>query len=309
MSVVWVPYAEWPAQLELPGDVRVDVFDGISAPPSSIGDVEFYVLPYMGGEDNGRLMARMTSLRVAQSLSAGVDTILRHLPEGVTFCNARGVHDASTAELAVALTLAVLRGFPAFVRAAEQGQWAPALRPSLADRRVLLVGYGAVGQAIERRLAGFECDVRRVARHSRDATDGGGAVSAYDDLPVLLADAEVVILTVPLTEDTRGMVDAEFLAALPDGALLVNVARGSVVNTDALLAETSSGRLMAALDVTDPEPLPADHPLWSVPNVLVVPHVGGNTTAYPPRALRLVREQLHRHFAREPLVNVITGTY
>ncbi len=309
MTVVWVPYADWPDQLDLPARTTVRVFDGTGDPPAGIEDVVFYVLPYMGAEDNGRLMAQMTSLQVAQSLSAGVETIRPYVPTGVTFANARGVHDASTAELAVGLMLASLRGVPEYVRAAERAAWAPSQHRSLADRRVLLVGYGAVGAAVERRLQGFECEVRRVARRSRPASDNSPQVSSYDDLPELLSWAEVVVLTVPLTDETRGMVDAGFLAAMPDGALLVNVARGPVVDTDALVTETSNGRLSAALDVTDPEPLPAGHPLWSHPSVLVVPHVGGATDAFPSRALRLVREQIHRHLAGEPLANVITGTY
>jgi phosphoglycerate dehydrogenase-like enzyme len=101
------------------------------------------------------------------------------------------------------------------------------------------------------------------------------------------------------------MVDAAFLARMRDGALLVNVARGAVVDTDALLGELSTGRLQAALDVTDPEPLPADHPLWRAPGLLLTPHVGGNTSAFLPRALRLVREQLRRHVAGEPLANIV----
>jgi phosphoglycerate dehydrogenase-like enzyme len=248
-------------------------------------------------------MARMPSLRVAQTLTAGVDDVRPLVPAGVTLCNARGVHDASTAELAVALVLASLRGIPDFVRSAERGEWDGGRRDSLADRTVLLVGYGAVGQAVERRLAGFECDVRRVARRGRDG------VQPFDALPALLPQADVVVLTVPMTDETRGMVDAGFLSRMRDGALLVNVARGPVVRTDDLLAEVASGRLRAALDVTDPEPLPADHPLWACPGVLISPHVGGNTTAFMPRAMRLVSEQLRRYVEGRPLRNVITADY
>jgi phosphoglycerate dehydrogenase-like enzyme len=225
------------------------------------------------------------------------------LPEGVTLCNARGVHDASTAELAVGLALASLRGLPGYVRAADRGEWAHDTLPSLADRRVLIVGYGSVGTAVEARLAGFECEVRRVARRARDG------VEPFAALPSLLPWAEVVILTVPMTDETRGLADARFLAAMPDGALLVNVSRGPVVVTGDLLAECVAGRLSAALDVTDPEPLPADHPLWTCPGVVISPHVGGDTTAFLPRARRLVAEQLRRYRAGEPLANVITSAY
>jgi phosphoglycerate dehydrogenase-like enzyme len=224
-------------------------------------------------------------------------------PAGVTLCNARGVHDASTAELAVALVLASQRGIPDFVRDAQRGRWAGDRRESLADRTVLVVGHGSVGQAVESRLAPFECTVRRVARRARDE------VAGFSELPSLLPHADVVVLTVPMTDETRGMVDAAFLGAMKDGALLVNVARGAVVVTDDLLAEVSTGRLRAALDVTDPEPLPPDHPLWALPNVLVSPHVGGNTSAFLPRARRLVVDQLRRHAAGEPLRNVISADY
>ncbi len=297
---LWVPYADWPDALDLPAGVEVDVYDGHGAPPTS--PVEMYVLPYMAGAAPAQLMADLPTLRVAQTLTAGIDDVRPHVPEGVTLCNARGVHDASTAELALALVLAAQRGIPDHVRAAGQGEWAHDTRPSLADRRVLLVGYGSVGAAVEARLAGFECDVRRVALRAR------AGVEPYESLPSLLPWAEVVVLTVPMTDETRGLVDAAFLAALPDGALVVNVARGPVVVTDDLVAELATGRLRAALDVTDPEPLPPGHPLWSS-GALISPHVGGNSTAFQPRARRLVAEQVARYVAGEPLANVITAAY
>lgn len=302
MSVrVWVPYP-WLAD-DLPSGVAADLYDGTGAPPPSMADVEFYVLPYMQGIEPARLMSRMPRLKVAQTLTAGVDGLAPLLPPGVTLCNAKGVHDASTAELAVALVLAAQRGIPDFVRAAADGRWDGRRRESLADRTVLILGYGSVGAAVERRLAGFECTVVRVARHARDGVHG------LADLPHLLPRADVVVVTVPMTAETTGLVDARFLAALPDGALLVNVSRGAVVVTEDLRRETSSGRLRAALDVTDPEPLPPDHPLWRDRNVLISPHVGGNTSAFPPRAARLVADQLRRYVDGEPLHNVVTGDY
>jgi phosphoglycerate dehydrogenase-like enzyme len=299
---VWLPYAEWAE--DMPPGVDVDVYDGAGAAPSTTDDVELYVIPYMSpSREPLTVMRSMPSLRVAQTLTAGVDSFLAHVPEGVTLCNARGVHDASTAELAVALVLASLRGLPDFVRAQDRGEWASQLHPSLADRTVLIVGYGSVGAAVEARLAGFECTVLRVARGARDG------VAGLSDLADLLPRADVVVLTVPMTDETVGLVDASFLASMRDGALLVNVARGPVVVTDALLAELRGGRLLAALDVTDPEPLPAGHPLWSAPGLLLSPHVGGNTSTFLPRARRLVAEQVRRHCAGEPLLNVIDGDY
>ena len=306
---VWVPFGQ--SAKDLPEGLVADVFTGLDldAPggiPESIDEVEFFVLPYMFVNAHPELMARMPRLKVAQTLTAGYENVLPFVPEGVTLCNARGLHDASTAELAVTLTLSALRGIPRYVRQAERGDWSPAYEDdvdavddALADKTVLILGYGSIGSAIERRLAGFEVELLRVARTARDG------VHAFTEIDALLPQADVVIVIVPATEETRGMVDEPFLARMKDGALLVNVARGVVVRTEALMAECASGRLRAAMDVTDPEPLPADHPLWQTPNVLITPHVGGASTAFLPRALRLIDAQLRRFAAGEELENVV----
>ncbi|PBC76265.1 phosphoglycerate dehydrogenase-like enzyme [Streptomyces sp. TLI_235] len=287
--------------------VPVVVWDGHGEAPSQqvLDTVEFFVIPYTPAAAALPLLPRMPRLRAVQSLSAGVDDLLPAVPAGVALCNARGVHDTSTAELAVTLVLASLRGVPGFVRAQDAGVWRGGPSASLADRTVLVVGYGSIGAAVEERLVPFECELLRVARSARTAARG--PVHALESLPELLQAADVVVLTVPLTEHTRGLVDTRFLAAMRDGALLVNVARGAVVDTDALLAELQRGRLGAALDVTDPEPLPHDHPLWRAPNTLISPHVGGNSAAFLPRAMRLIRAQVGRFLAGEPLENVVAG--
>jgi len=286
----------------LPAELDVLRWDADGVPdPDVLDRVELYVMPYTFARITGDVIGRMPRLLVVQTLTAGYEHVLPYLPDGVMLCNARGVHDASTAELAVALTLASLRRIPEFVRAQQREEWAFGMYDALADKTVLIVGYGAVGAAVERRLVPFECDVLRVARTARDG------VAGFDALPSLLGRVDVVILTVPLTDQTRRLVDAEFLGAMRDGTLLVNVARGGVVDTDALLAELSTGRLRAALDVTDPEPPPPGHPLWSAPGLLISPHVGGSTTAFEPRARRLLRAQLERFAAGEPLANVVVN--
>lgn len=286
----------------LPAELDVLRWDADGVPdPDVLDRVELYVMPYTFARITGDVIGRMPRLLVVQTLTAGYEHVLPYLPDGVMLCNARGVHDASTAELAVALTLASLRRIPEFVRAQQREEWAFGMYDALADKTVLIVGYGAVGAAVERRLVPFECDVLRVARTARDG------VAGFDALPSLLGRVDVVILTVPLTDQTRRLVNAEFLAAMQDGTLLVNVARGGVVDTDALLAELSTGRLRAAVDVTDPEPPPPGHPLWSAPGLLISPHVGGSTTAFEPRARRLLRAQLERFAAGEPLANVVVN--
>ncbi|MDQ4055138.1 MAG: 2-hydroxyacid dehydrogenase [Actinomycetota bacterium] len=300
--LVWLPFD--PAELgDPPAGLRYEVVDPTRQVPGSVNEVSYYVAPYRMGPEIGEVIPRMTRLEVVQTLSAGVDNVRSLVPEGVTLCSGRGIHDSSTAELALTLVLSSLRGIPEFVRAHDRHEWKPQWRPALADKRVLLVGHGAVGQAIEARLLPFETTVTRVARTARDG------VHAIDDLPDLLPDADVVLLIVPLTDQTRGLVDAEFLSRMKDGALLVNLARGAVVDTDALSAALHTGRITAAVDVVDPEPLPADHPLWTAPGLLISPHVGGASSAMWPRAHRLVRDQLHRYAAGEPLWNVMTGSY
>lgn len=266
---------------------------------TALDEVTFYVPEYMGGVDTITVVADMPNLRVVQLLTAGFDNVLPHLPAGVTLCNAGGVHDASTAELAVGLMIASLRGLDDYARAMPSGSWDDGNRTSLADRRVLVIGAGGIGRALRARLEPFETEVALVGRSARQG------VESAERLPELLPWADVVVLAVPLNDATKGMVDSAFLARMRDGALLVNVARGAVVDTDALLAEVTAGRLRAAVDVTDPEPLPPDHPLWQLPGVLISPHVGGNSSAFLPRARRLVASQLERYSRGEPLAHVV----
>jgi phosphoglycerate dehydrogenase-like enzyme len=301
VTAVWVAKPEIAAALEDLSDVTVDLYDGTGAPPGTIDDVEFYVPVLFPAPSSLEIMARMPRLQVVQLQTAGVDHARPYLPAGVTLCNARGAHDAGTAEWIVGAIIASRHEFPEFARAQQEGRWDYHQTETLTDARVLIVGYGSIGAALERRLEPFEVDIVRVARRAR------AGVHAIGDLPELLPDADVVVLLVPSTPETKGLADAEFLARMKDGALLVNAARGSVVDTPALLAE--AGRLRAALDVTTPEPLPPEHPLWRAPGVFITPHVGGSTPAATRRIARLVRDQYGRYASGAPLRNVITGPY
>lgn len=285
---------------EVPDDVEFVQWDMTG--PSPVPAADIVVPPYMGS--TGKL-AHLDSIttRLVQSQSIGYDGVDKALPPGHVFANAATVHETSTAELTLALILASQRGIPDFVRAAEQGRWAPARHESLADRTVLLLGYGGVGQATEARLLPFETNVVRVA--SRARTDERGPIHGIDELPALLPTADIVVVGVPLSPATTGLVDDAFLEQMPDDALLVNIARGKVVDTDAMLKHATSGRLRFALDVTDPEPLPEGHPLFALPNVLISPHVGGASTAMLPRMARLLRKQIERMLRGDEPVNVV----
>jgi phosphoglycerate dehydrogenase-like enzyme len=301
---IWVPDQEiLDAVADIDG-VEPLIYDGRSdAVPGDPAEVEVYVPPFVATPRSREILAAMTNVRLVQLQVAGVDTFLPLLRDGMVLCNARGVHDASTAEWVVGGIIAAQREFPGFARAQTEGRWDWHMTDALTDRTVMIIGYGSVGAAIERRLVPFETEIVRVARTARD---GVHPVSA---LPELLPDADVVVLIVPSTTATTGMVGKAFLACMKDDALLVNAARGTVVDTDALLDELTARRLRAVLDVTDPEPLPEGHPLWSAPGVFITPHVGGSTPASRRRAVALVREQVRRYAAGEPLRNVITGDY
>lgn len=285
----------------VPPGVDIEVVDATEGLPDSVGDVEFYVPAYRFSRKVVTAIDQMPNVKVVQTLTAGTDHLAPHLREGLTLCNAVGVHDAATSELAVGMMIGAQRRFADLVRAQDRGEWDMQMASSLADRKVLIIGAGSIANAIRRRLDGFECEVTLVGRTARDGVRG------VAELAELLPGAEIVVLIVPITDETRGLVDREFLAAMPDNALLVNVARGPVVVTDDLVAELRAGRLRAALDVTDPEPLPHDHPLWSAPGVFITPHIGGASSALWPRAHKLVSSQLRRYVAGEPLEYVVHG--
>ncbi|MGA4726457.1 2-hydroxyacid dehydrogenase [Micromonospora taraxaci] len=306
---VWIPHqAGLNLMGELPPDVTVEVFEHADRMPSDPADVRVWVPPFLGGSDGTALLRDLPDAAVVQLLSAGADAWAGRTPPGVTLCDARGVHDPSTAEWVVTAILAQLRAFPAFVRAQAERRWAydgNTPTDELTGKRVLIVGAGSIGTAVRDRLAPFEVSFTLVARSARPEQ----GVYGVEELPRLLPDADVVVVIVPLTDQTRGLIDKDFLAAMPDGALLVNAARGPVAHTEALVAELATGRIAAALDVTDPEPLPADSPLWAMPNVLLTPHVAGSVRGLLPRAYRLVGDQVRRFAAGQPLINTVVDGY
>ncbi|MCZ2526464.1 2-hydroxyacid dehydrogenase [Streptomyces sp. NPDC059637] len=302
MITVWLPTAESEALMGgLPAGFRADVWTGGPELPASADTVEVVVPPY-GLTDAGlSRLAELPRLRLVQLESAGVEWIRPHVPDGVVLCNARGAYDRAVAEWVTGVVLAHLLRLPRFEQARRDERWDYTQTDSLEGKRVLLVGHGSLGAAVSPALAGFGARITAVARRPREGVHG------VEELPGLLPEADIVVLLLPLTPATAGLVDASFLGRMRDGALLVNAGRGGLVVTEDLVAELRGGRLYAALDVTAPEPLPAGHPLWSAPGLLLTPHTAGSNGTPPARAMALAKAQLVRYAAGEPLVNVIGG--
>lgn len=266
-------------------------------------DVEVLVLG-PGFDDLPALFKQLPRLKFVQSFSAGVDHLLPHIPPGVILCSAVGVHDVAVSEWVMAVILAMGRRLPEFLDAQHRGEWNRDLADPIEDlegKTVMVLGYGGVGRALASRLGPFGARVVGVAQHARDDAE------SVDALPRLLPEADIVVNLLPSAPDTQKFVDGKFLARMKPGALFVNAGRGRTVDTDALLESLRAGHIRAALDVTDPEPLPADHPLWRAPNLLITPHVAGTVTAWEARAYRSAGEQIHRYAAGQPLLGVRTG--
>ena len=282
----------WDMQAPLPSEVAAKVNLAI------IGH-------YWEGKFDWNLLKTLPNLQIVQLPSAGYEHAAPFVPPGVTLCNGRGVHSAETAELAVGLILAMQRGIADAREHQRNHQWVFTHLDSLADRRVIIVGNGSVGQALAARLKPFEVEIKMVAREA-EANSNGTLVYPVKELVELVENADIVALAVPANAETYHLIDDEILTAMPDGALLVNVARGTIVDQQALLKHLQAGRLRAALDVTTPEPLPPDDPLWDAPNVLITPHQGGNTNAGYSRFGDLVQRQINHLVSNEPLENVVT---
>jgi len=289
------------------GDVPsgIDVLEWEMTGPPPTDPIDIVVPPYMGTV-NALTHLEGAHVRLVQGLSNGYDGVKEALPPNMVFANAASVHETSTSELVMALILASQRGIPDFVRAAAKARWAPGWYQSLADRTVLIVGYGGIGKALERRLLPFETNVVRVARSER--ADERGTIYGFASLKELLPSADIVVVCVPLTSETNHLVDNAFLSLMREGALFVNVSRGPVADPAALLTHASSGRLRLALDVTDPEPLPDGHPLFALDNVLISPHIGGATSAALPRMSRLIHVQIDRMLNGDEPLNVVLRT-
>jgi phosphoglycerate dehydrogenase-like enzyme len=292
---VWTQWSD----LSVPKGITLLHPNNFPLDTSDLAEIDFYVPSYMGGAKALSYAAKMPNLKVLQMLNAGYDDALAFLRPGLTLCNARGVHDASTAELAVGLAIASRRGFSEFIRDQIAATWNHRRFPALSDSKVGIIGFGSIGKEVARKLAGFDVSITAFTQSGRDGTV---AISELDNhLPTL----DIVILILPLSDSSRHMFNAERLAKVKDGALIVNVARGPIIDTDALLTELQAKRIFAALDVTDPEPLPAEHPLWKAPNLIIVPHVGGNSAAFEPRGRALIESQLQRLAAGLPLEHVV----
>ncbi len=299
---LWIPdRADCKAVGEVPEGVELHLIpkEGLS---NALLEAEFLV----PGSDEAfviEALGRMGKLRVIQTLSAGVDWLLSAVPPGVTLCDARGTRDRPVSEWVLGAILASLKHFGEARDSQRAHDWQWREPDELAGKTVLILGDGSIGLTVERLLAISEAEVIRVARHARPG------VHAVDELASLLGLADIVVVLTALTPATKGLLDREMLGCMREGALLVNAARGPIVDTEALLDFLRAGRIRAALDVTEPEPLPTDHPLWEAPGLLITPHFAGDTRGAERRAFALVGEQVRRYVRGEPLVNVVEGDY
>jgi phosphoglycerate dehydrogenase-like enzyme len=285
---------------DLPATVDVRLFPAEPEPAPDLAEVEL-VVPYLRTRAllPDLLAAGGGRLRAIQLLSAGVDWLIGRVPRHVVVYNARGVYDAPLAEWAVGAILAMQRGLIGSRDAQGRHDWEAIEPPELLGRRVVILGIGAIGTAIADRLRPFGVEIAGVGRTARDGVHG------LTDLDDLLAKADVLVNMLPLTTETAGLLDRRRLGLLPEGALVVNAGRGRTIETAALVTELRSGRLRAALDVTDPEPLPPDHPLWELPNALITPHMAGDSPGSTARAFVLAGDQIRRLAAGPPLINEV----
>jgi len=304
--------ADFPANVEL-----------IALPRDLDHEVELEVwIPDPYPTRNTRIVPHLRGVNLVLSMMAGTEWIPGAMGPHVTICNARGAHNVPTAEWTLSAILTMLKHFPLFLDMQRSGEWKrrseaskeyaaitgdlephypPVMLEELTGKTVLLVGYGSIGKDIERMLAPFHVELIRVARTTRE----NPTVHAVSALDAFLPKAQVVVLILPATAESHWLIDSRQFGFMKQGTLLVNAARGPIVNTDALVEALRSGRIRAALDVTDPEPLPLDHPLWKCPNLLITPHVGASSPEFARRSLKIAADELRRYMAGEPLCNVV----
>jgi len=324
-SVAAIPTAELPDPLVyLTSDMseeRLASIRGAAPNVTIIGGLDRESALEHAGQAHGADAHLLTStflkaaprLRWAQSGSAGVDRYIT-IPElmardEVVLTNMKGMYGPVIAEHVFAMMLSHTRNLPHYLDAGRRGAWdrgSASAMTALQGRTMLVVGLGGIGSEIAMRADAFNMRVLATARTERPAPPYVDVLGTGPDLDELLPQADVVVLAVPLTDETRGMIDRETIARMKDGAWLVNIARGAVVDTDALVEALDAGKLGAAfLDVTDPEPLPEGHALWNRDNVLITPHVAARAELSGERRLALMLENMRRFGAGEPLLNVV----
>lgn len=293
--VVWTQWSD----LEVPEGFTKLCPETRDLGSEDLADITFYVPLYMGAKAALEHSRRMNSLKYIQLPNAGFDDAIEYLRPGITLCNARGVHDASTAELGMGLAIAIRRGFSDFAVAQRAGSWNHQRFPSLNDSKIAILGAGSIASTLKAYLQPFDVTVDL---YSRSGGNNSLKISQFDEN---VSEYDILFLLLPLNDDSRNFFNQDRLRSLKDSACIINLARGPIIDTDALVEELNTGRIFAGLDVTDPEPLPAGHPLWSARNCIITPHVGGDSSAFEPRGRRLVEEQLARLAVGAELINIV----
>jgi len=300
---VLVPHEQGLVALGGVAGVTAALYDQDGELPGLAATAQVLVPPFLATSEVVAITEKLPELRLVQLLTAGAEAWVGRLPDGVALSDCRGAHGGATAEWIVSVLLATYRHLPRFTRTQDERRWDYHQTEELAGRRVLIVGAGDVADNTVARLLPFGVRTTLVGRRAREGVHG------IDEVYDLLPEHDACVVVVPLIDATRGLVGRRFLAAMPDGALLVNAARGPVADTAALTTELTSGRLRAAVDVTEPEPLPPDHPLWGAPGLLLTPHVAGSVPQAMERAFRVAAEQIAAFAAGRRPPNLVEDGY
>lgn len=300
---VLVPWQDLVDELTLPG--IEPILWHIDDDPHDAPEADVLVTERPSNPRLRSRVSRIKGLKHVHLLSIGYEWVLEHLPKQVSLTNSKGAVEDATAEHCLALVLASLRQLPRVGQQQRERQWTRTWTSSLHGSKVVLLGAGGVGSEIRSRLLPFKpAELTSIARAER-VHEQGYPVHSFNRLWAILPTADVVIVALPQTPETKQLIDAEFLSAMKNGSLLVNVGRGPLIDTEALVQELQSGRLHAALDVTDPEPLPAHHALWSAPNCIITPHMAGDTDQFIALVSELAVNQVIAFAHGEKLANRI----